>query len=128
MLFYFLVLVLLRFTYYVTGTSLPRFNPGDSGLASRGYPANSITGYPATSDCSGSDHYTWDDISFGTCYEYWDSSTLETMNSIKVTDFSEAITITSWAGDGCSGDFVYTYAAAGEDICVQGPMQGFSVS
>jgi hypothetical protein len=119
MLFYALVLTLLRFALCVNGTALPRqpMSIADSkGLAKRGYPANSITAYIDGSDydCTGSDHYTFDNPGVEGCY----SVAHRSISSLKVTDFSEEIWIIGWSDNSCENLAAAWAAAVGQDVCI----------
>jgi len=121
MLFYVLILTILRFAFCVNSAVLPRdperqMSPvGNEGLAKR-FPANSITGYPVTGDCSGGDHYTWSDLAFETCYSLPSNVPL---SSAKITDFSEQIFFIVYRDNTCDvSEFTAILAATtGEDKC-----------
>jgi hypothetical protein len=96
MLFYVLILTILRFAFCVNGAVLPRdpetqMSPvGNEGLAKRAFPANSITAYPVSGNCNGTDHSTIADVSFDLCYVLAENTPI---SSIKITDFSEEIVV-----------------------------------
>ena len=121
MLFYVLILTILRFAFCVNGSVLPRdpepqMSPvGNQGLAKRDYPANSITGYPVTGDCLEGDHYTWTNLTFDTCYSLPSNVPL---SSVKITDFSEPIFLVVYEDNACDTMIMAILAATtGEDKC-----------
>jgi len=102
-------------------------SPAGRTLKKRGYPANSITGYLDTTDCHGKVHYTWDNTAEGECIAWWDGIDIIMMNALKVTDFDRGITVTGFAGGGCSGDTATTGVVAHLDECiVASPIHGFA--
>jgi hypothetical protein len=123
MLFYALVLTLLRFALCVNGTVLPRqpMSMADNkGLAKRDYPANSITAYTDIGQyiCHGGDHYTWDNTEFNTCYACWEDGALWSMSSLKATDFSEGVGVYVYEDASCGTEIGWWNVPPGQDNCV----------
>jgi hypothetical protein len=131
MLFYILVLTILRFTYCVNGTVLPLL-PRDpepqinqrsvnGSLAARNYPPGTLTGYPYNAECSGTTHYTWYADTSDTCVEYWENGNVLPMSSIKVTALASTVVLLLYFEPGChyyAGDGTYTTIMPGEITCI----------
>jgi hypothetical protein len=122
MLFYVLVLTLLRFTLCADGTVIPRepMSPvPNEVLEKRGYPANSITAYPDFDDysCTGGDHYTWVN-NFYTCTTYDQNGEVWSMSSFKATDFSQGVWLYVYSDTGCSSTIGAWAIAVSQDICL----------
>jgi hypothetical protein len=119
MLFYVLILTILRFAFCVHGAVLPHPEPrpvGNEGLAKRVYPANSVTGYPVKNDCTGTDHYTFTDLTLNTvCYNMPSNVSF---SSVKITDFSEPIGIYAYFDQHCQDYGAMLVTNTGEDKCL----------